>query len=458
MFDTRGFMEQHVYPALDAAARGLLDPLHPVAKNGGAYYILDCPNCQKREAFYRAGHKMLMCNRREECKHKQSIWDYVQNSQNLSQQETFEALCEAAGIEKPALGNGADAVAGKGESEERKMARIAKDVFRDLLKASPEALGYLTGKGEGERRLTMDEVAQLPLGYYPNAAAVAKGLQSAGLSIEVAQRWGLLPPNRDMESPYSRRVVSYWPIQDGTWRLVGRAIDRDRKPKYLYASSENGFNRTVPYNFKPGSRGLLVGVEGFFDALAYELMGVPACAIGGAEVTRAQATHMLSRNVRTFVHVIDGDSAGRDGGAKSVEICEARDITVLIGVSPRDEDADSLRQQGREKDAIAVVDQAVSGGEFLAQELLARLDLQGPTAAADRGELRRRRAGLTPDSALAFTLYFHRLDIDIEDPRVSALRTVLNMTSEGIDWDQAVKRVRDRYALDLTVGATKRDG
>lgn len=448
MSETTQFLKETVYPSLDAADAGLLDALNP--RRTGKHYLITCPTCQKREGYYYAGSAYLNCNRRVECGIPVSIWDYVQGAKSLSNGETFITLCSAAGVEPPNKDQQADPKAAAAVSKERHFATGARDVFRQLLYSDPEAMAYLTDV----RKLTRADIDKLPLGYYPDKAKVAAALQKAGLPLDVATAWEVLPVEGDKESPYARRIVSYWPLQDGGWRLVGRAIDADRKPKYRYASSEFGFNRTVPYNFKTGRKGLLVGVEGFFDALAYELMGVPCCALGGAEVIRAQADYFDSRGVRTFLHVVDGDRAGMNGGAKTVENCEGRGIPVLIGVSPDEQDPDSLRQAGNHQVALDIVEASVSGGEFLARALLSLTDKTGPTAAADRTELLRKRAALTPDSALAFDLYFSRLGLRVEDPQVSCLRTVLAMVTEGgTDWDTAVKKARDRYGLQLTVKA-----
>jgi DNA primase len=450
-FDTRTFLREQVYPALDAAGAGLLDGLNPKKRSNN--YLLTCPGCQKREAYYYIGSSHILCGRKTECKFTQSIWDYVKDSKNLNQAETFAELCAAAGVERPAVGNGADVRTPTEESVDKRIARVAKDVFRDLLRQDQEAMAYLQGP---DRLLTPAQIAELPLGYYPNAATVVKALEAAGIKIEDAQRWGLLPADRERESPFSRRVVSYWPIKDGTWRLVGRAIDKDRKPKYLYASGDVGFDRTVPYNWKQrGSRSVMVCVEGYFDVLSYELMGIPACGLGGANVTATQMAFFKGEHVRLLIHVIDGDTAGRDGGATSIEVCESEGLPVLIGVCPPDEDADSLRVKGREAEARAVVDRAVPGGEFLATELLRLMDVQGPKAALSRGQIWRALSSLVPDSKMAFDMYYNRLGLQPEDTRIAAVRMVSNMAMHGVPLDDALKSARDRYGWDLRVTAVE---
>jgi hypothetical protein len=126
---------------------------------------------------------------------------------------------------------------------------------------------------------------------------------------------------------------------------------------------------------------------------------------------------------------------------------------VLIGVSPQGEDADSLRKKGRDAEARAVVDEAVSGGVFLAMELLRLLDLQGTDAAISRGRIWRQIPKLIPDSKLAFQLYYKRLGMEAEDTRVAAMRMASNLAMDGVSMDQCLKAVRDRYDLDVSVSS-----
>lgn len=102
-FNVLSFLNTEVYPNLDAAAAGLLVGLNPVLGESGKHYELTCPSCHTRRAFYYTGSRSLLCNRREKCKFKQSLWDYVQDSKGLSHAETFAALCAAAGKELPSI-------------------------------------------------------------------------------------------------------------------------------------------------------------------------------------------------------------------------------------------------------------------------------------------------------------------------------------------------------------------
>ena len=65
----------------------LLAELNPQRK--GKYLVLDCPFCKKHEAYLYDNSKVIACNRLEKCGRRVSIWDYVQERDGLTQQETL---------------------------------------------------------------------------------------------------------------------------------------------------------------------------------------------------------------------------------------------------------------------------------------------------------------------------------------------------------------------------------
>lgn len=99
MSETQDLLEE-IYQGLDRA--GALADLAPQDK--GAYYLLTCPACGKREAFVYKDGTRITCNRRENCGLSQSLWDYVQGSRKLSNQETLRELAKLAGYTLPDLG------------------------------------------------------------------------------------------------------------------------------------------------------------------------------------------------------------------------------------------------------------------------------------------------------------------------------------------------------------------
>ena len=99
MSDVKDLLDNEIYPRLDRAeALRDLDP-----QDKGGYFLLTCPNCRKREAFiYKAG-EYITCNRRDKCGFSQSLWDYVQGSRGLNNQETLRELARLAGYTLPDL-------------------------------------------------------------------------------------------------------------------------------------------------------------------------------------------------------------------------------------------------------------------------------------------------------------------------------------------------------------------
>lgn len=72
------FLARYTYPRDSRAQPIDLDSLsHLNPKEKHDYYILDCPDCEQREAFlYKDGH-LIICNRRDKCKFKMSVNEYL---------------------------------------------------------------------------------------------------------------------------------------------------------------------------------------------------------------------------------------------------------------------------------------------------------------------------------------------------------------------------------------------
>ncbi len=147
MSETKDILEA-VYQSLGRAQA--LAALSPQDK--GIYYALTCPACGKREAYiYKAGAPRIRCNRRDKCGLNQSLWDYIQASRGLSNQETLQELARLAGYTLPALD--ADGL----ERIERARAQAnawetALGYFRRELEgdAGGPVRGYLKGRGFSE--------------------------------------------------------------------------------------------------------------------------------------------------------------------------------------------------------------------------------------------------------------------------------------------------------------------
>ena len=105
MKETKNLLDFEIYPNLDRAEA--VKGLNP--RDKGKYYLLTCPKCGKAETYLYKTGIYIKCSRINKCGYAQSLWDYIQNTKGLTNQETLRELARLAGYTLPEL---------KGYSEE----------------------------------------------------------------------------------------------------------------------------------------------------------------------------------------------------------------------------------------------------------------------------------------------------------------------------------------------------
>jgi len=207
MPETRDLLEE-IYQGLDRAEA--LADLSPQDK--GSYFLLTCPNCRKREAFIYKDGTRIICNRRDKCGFIQSLWDYIQNSRRLSNQETLRELARLAGYALPGLNT---------ETVERiELARAeanawesAANYFRTRLweEGGRDVREYLKGRGYSE-----SEVRRMELGIFTSTEDLAVHLQNQGFKEHLA---GFLVKQTFEHITKAHRLVI--PYRDPAGRVKG---------------------------------------------------------------------------------------------------------------------------------------------------------------------------------------------------------------------------------------------
>jgi DNA primase len=154
-------------------------------------------------------------------------------------------------------------------------------------------------------------------------------LASRGVTPEMVRTFGLgLYAGKGL---LRGRIVV--PIHNAAGELiayVGRAID-GQEPKYRFPA---GFRKSlVLFNLHraiAAKTGIVIVVEGFFDAIAVYQAGTPAVvALMGSTLSRYQAD-LLCRHFTRAVLMLDGDAAGRQGTAAMMQSLAGRlPLTVI---------------------------------------------------------------------------------------------------------------------------------
>jgi DNA primase len=441
------FLHNDVYPRIDAAEAGLLDEFNPKLSSGRGAYALTCPLCKKpREAYYYPGSVMIHCHRKNNCGQPTRLWDAIQESTKLDNSGMVRRLCDVAGVPAPNAGNKAEREQFKGASF---LTEAIKRITRDALIQSPDGMNYLLS----ERRFAKEDLQLIGLGFYPSDQYIRDALSKEGCDLKMAEEWGLVLSDEEKlqkkRSLFSNRVVGFWKQIDGSIRLWSRAIVDDGLPKYLFA---RGTDKSQPYGWSGGSARNPLVVEGTLDRESLVLMGYNSLAIGQAGVNAAQAAFFAKHGVYELTHMTDGDRAGLRGGMDTIRNCEPIGITVYLAVLPEGaDDADKLRAGGKKAVAAALINGAITAGEFLARKLLLALDRGGPNVAQFTREVLQVRADLTPASALQFDRVFLRYGLQPIPVKAAGLRLAANLVVQGFDDQQIERRVRESLGLKLNL-------
>src|SRR5690242_5649524 len=187
----------------------------------------------------------------------------------------------------------------------------AADWFARQLRESPDAAAarhYLTS-----RRLDLEAVLPLGLGYAPPGKAFPDAMKGLGLRDEVLLEAGLLAKRDDGTLVPRFRGRLLFPIHDLRGRVVafGGRLLGEGEPKYLNSPDTPIFHKgKLLYNLhvakhamRKAERAILV--EGYFDALRLSLAGIEeVVAPLGTGLTQEQA-QLVQRHAPQVILLYD---------------------------------------------------------------------------------------------------------------------------------------------------------
>ncbi|MDB5797347.1 MAG: dnaG, partial [Paucimonas sp.] len=261
----------------------------------------------------------------------------------------------------------------------------ACDFYRHQLRAAPQAIDYLKGRG-----LSGEVAARFGIGFAPDrwdglhdvfSSYDDDALVESGLVIQ-RDAEGSAPAKR--YDRFRNRIM--FPIRNTKGQVIGfggRVMDGG-EPKYLNSPEtplfQKGFELYGLFEARQAIRdaGYVLVTEGYMDVVALAQLGFPqAVATLGTACT---ATH-VQKLVRQTDHVIfsfDGDAAGRRAARRALEAslphaADNRAIGFLF--LPPEHDPDSfVREYGAEAFAKEVKD-AMPLSQFLLNSVAADCDL-----------------------------------------------------------------------------------
>jgi DNA primase len=268
----------------------------------------------------------------------------------------------------------------------------ACDFYRAQLRAAPNAIAYLKGRG-----LTGEVAARFGLGYAPggwdNLRSVfgdydALALVESGLVIDKVDEDG---GNKKRYDRFRERIM--FPIRNSKGQVIGfggRVLDGG-EPKYLNSPEtplfQKGHELYGLFEARQAIRdaGYVLVTEGYMDVVALAQLGFPqAVATLGTACTSTHVQKLL-RQTDNVIFSFDGDKAGRRAARRALEACLPQvtdNKTIRFLFLPQEHDPDSfVREFGAEAFAQEI-NEAMPLSQFLLREVTTEHDLDTPEGRA----------------------------------------------------------------------------
>lgn len=357
-------------------------------KKAGANYQACCPfHSEKTPSFTVSQPKQFYhCFG---CGAHGSAIGFVMQYAGLGFVEAVEDLAGQMGLQVPQEVGARSHEKARQQPLTERMARAAR-FYKEQLKAAPQAIDYLKGRG-----LTGEIAAKYGLGYAPDEW---QGLERVfdDYAHPAMLECGLVIENEQGRryDRFRRRIM--FPILDPRGnvigfggRVLGPSTDANADgapggPKYLNSPETPLFHKGEELYGLPQARQAIrdddtvIVVEGYMDVVALAQFGIGnAVATLGTAITPTHLRKLL-RQADRVVFCFDGDNAGRKAAWRALEASlEALSDDKLVGFLflPTEHDPDSfVRAEG-----AAVFRQRVAQPttltEFLMRELKAGTDL-----------------------------------------------------------------------------------
>jgi DNA primase len=356
---------------------------------------------------------------------------FLMEHSGLSYVEAIRDLAASVGLQVP------DEPGPGGEAQRRdpglaEVMAAAARFYKQRLKDSPRAIGYLKGRGLGGETAARFAIGYAPDGWRNLQAGVpdyaSPALVEAGLVIESQGDDG----TRKRYDRFRDRIM--FPIRNPRGQVIGfggRVLDSG-EPKYMNSPETPLFSkgRELYGLFEARDalrdRNCAIVVEGYMDVVMLAQHGVPNAVATLGTATTPDHVRKLLRLVDRVVFSFDGDAAGRKAAWRALEAClpQASDTkrTEFLFLPPEHDPDSYVREFGADGFETLLGD-ALPLSEFMIHELSERAQPDGPEGRARFLALSRPLLQSLPMGALRLQLV-HRI-ADLGAVSVRELETYL---------------------------------
>jgi len=387
-------------------------------KKGGANFLGLCPfHAEKSPSFTVSPSKQFYhCFG---CGAHGSAIGFLMEHSGLSYVEAIRELAQSVGMPVPDDGVAAARDAGRDPGLLELLA-LAERFYRERLKDSQRAIGYLKARGLSGRTAARFGIGYAPEGWRSLQAAVpdyaSAAMVEAGLVIDA-------PGEGAARKRYDRfRDRIMFPIRNPRGQVIGfggRVIDAG-EPKYVNSPETPLFSKGRELYGLFEARDALrsancaIVVEGYMDVVMLAQHGVGNAVATLGTSTTQDHVRKLVRIVDRVVFSFDGDAAGRKAAWRALEAClpEAADTKrIEFLFLPAQHDPDSFVREHGVQGFDALLAEALPLSEFMIQELSAQADLSEPEGRARFLALARPLLQALPPAALRLQLLHRVADV-----------------------------------------------
>jgi DNA primase len=289
------------------------------------------------------------------CQTGGDLFKFVMLYEKVAFPEAVEMLAQRFGVPVPKPTPGA-AKADDERERLRAMNLAAAEFYRAMLagEAGQRCREYLENRGIGA-----GIVKRLGLGYAPDAwEGLRQHLSAKRFNTDEMLKGGLVLTRQQGQGCYDRfRDRLIFPIRDVRGRAVafgGRAVG-DAEPKYINSPETPTYTKGDQlYGLDLAGdairrEGFAVVVEGYLDLAALLQAGIDQVVASlGTAFTPAQA-RLLARYTDRVLVSYDGDAAGAQATARSLDLLLERGFEVRVVELPSGKDPDDfVRDEGPE--------------------------------------------------------------------------------------------------------------